>query len=448
MQNYNFKETTTKFIELNGFEELTKIQEATLKYAKKDYDIVAISKTGTGKTHSFLIPIMEKINPNLDEIQVLITVPTRELGMQLFENCKLMSKAMPGLRIKQIIGGQDSKRIKEGLNTTPHILIATPGKLKDMFDENVIRVDRIKMFIIDEADMTLEFGFLEDLDVIFSRIKKCQTMCFSATLAEGLKPFIKKYFENPKLIQIEDNKKMNPNIKHILVNAKHKDYDVALLDVLKGFTPYVCLIFANTREECSKTANTLKENGYKVLELHGGLESRERKQAMRKLMDKEFSYIVCSDVAARGIDIDGVSHVISLGLPQELEYFIHRAGRTGRAGKSGTCITIYKEEDAKSINSLKERGIKFENKAIKNGVWKDVKQKTGDRKTKADIREIEIAKSLKRKKEKVKPNYKKKRHQEVLKVQQKERRDFIRKKIKEERKERYKANQRAKYNNQ
>ena len=158
----NMKESTVKFIELNGFKELTKIQEACIRMAAKDKDIVAISKTGTGKTHAFLIPVMEKIDLQEDNIQVVISAPTRELAMQIHSRAKLMSEAMSGLRIRLLSGGLDSNRMKESLKQLPHIIIGTPGKIRDLYVNNVIRVDKVKMFIIDEADMTLEYGFLEE----------------------------------------------------------------------------------------------------------------------------------------------------------------------------------------------------------------------------------------------------------------------------------------------
>ena len=200
------KESTVKFIELNGFKELTKIQEACIRMAAKDKDIVAISKTGTGKTHAFLIPVMEKIDLQEDNIQVVISAPTRELAMQIYSRAKLMSEAMSGLRIRLLSGGLDSNRMKESLKQLPHIIIGTPGKIRDLYVNNVIRVDKVKMFIIDEADMTLEYGFLEDIDVVFASMKSNpEIMCFSATLPEGLKPFIKKYLSNPQIIRVEDN---------------------------------------------------------------------------------------------------------------------------------------------------------------------------------------------------------------------------------------------------
>ena len=442
MINIELKQTTLDFIEKNHFIELTKIQEACLRMAKKDKDIVAVSKTGTGKTHAFLIPIMEKIDVDLDETQVLISAPTRELAMQIHERAKMMCEVYPNLRIKLLSGGMDNAKLKEGLKKQPHIIVGTPGKIKDLYTENVLRVDQVKIFVIDEADMTLEYGFLEDIDAVFAKMtSNPEIMCFSATLPEGLKPFIKKYLNNPQMIKIEDNEAYNPQIEHVLINCKHKSYQETLLDILPGFNPYVCLIFANTREECSSTAKFLKQNGYRVLELHGGLEARERNRAMKALASKEYTYVVASDVASRGIDVDGVSHVVSLGFPSDLSFYTHRSGRTGRNGRDGVCFALYNENDLKAIETLSKSGIKFVHRSFKNGVWKDLKPfNFTKRKSREEIREKEIARSLYRKKEKVKPNYKKKKTEKINKIKQKERQTYIRQKIREEKKARYKAN--------
>lgn len=439
MKFEQFKKQTFDFIKLNGFNKLTRIQDATIDMALRDKDVIALSKTGTGKTHAFLIPIMEKIDSSKDELQVIISVPTRELAYQLYEKAKMMCDIDSYIRIKVSVGGQDKKRSLDSFKTVPHIIIGTPGRLKDLFIESAIRIDTVKIFVVDEADMTLEYGFLTDLDVLFSRIAKPQILCFSATFPEGLKPFVKKYLNNPQMIKIEDNAYMNPKIKHYLVNAKHHSYGECLLNVLPSFQPYVCMIFANTRNEVVEVAELLRQNNYDVLELHGGLESRARKQAIKALAARTYTYVVCSDVAGRGLDNEGITHVVSLGIPSDISFFTHRIGRTGRAGNDGTCFTIYKEADIPSLKILAQT-IKFEPRNYrKGGFFKELKHLTFEAINKTDKREKEIAKSLSRKKEKVKPNYKKKKAQLVKKIKQKERQEYIRGKIREEKKARYKA---------
>ena len=439
-KEYNFKKETFDFIELNKFVQPTQIQQKTIKEILNNKDVVGISKTGTGKTHAFLIPMMERVNCELDEVQAIISSPTRELAMQIYNRTKLMQKANPKLRIKLITGGIDRDKMADSIKKQPHIVIGTPGRIKDLFvNQNVLKVQQAKMFIVDEADMTLEFGFLEDIDSMVSKMNKnLQMVCFSATIPAGLKPFFKKYLNNPSIIKVEDSLDVNPNIDHILINCKHKSYENMLLDLIQGINPYVCLIFANTRDQASITAKKLRENGLNVLEMHGGLDARKRTQNLKRLNNLEHTYIVASDVAARGIDIDGISHVISLGFPKEVKFYIHRAGRSSRAGKHGICYALYRPEDDSAIKSLIKQGIDFIHTAYKNQTFTKLNPYQQKRSLKTDLREKEIAQSLTRKKEKVKPGYKKKKAAQVQKIKQREKQLLIRQQIKETRKQKYK----------
>lgn len=444
--NKNLKQSTKDFITLNGFKELTSVQNEVLKYTSSHKDVIAISSTGTGKTHAYLIPVMEMINTKSDKTQVVISLPTRELAYQINQNCKLMQDIFPDLRIQLLSGGTDKKRSIEKLDKVPHIVIGTPGRIKDLFLSNVLRVDFVQMFVIDEADMTLDFGFLEDIDTVFSHmVKNPQVLCFSATFPEELNKFVKKYLNNPKMIKVKDSKH-DPRINHVLINCKHKDYKETAFDILKGFKPYVCLIFANSKEYADETYEYFEEKGIKALLLHGGLDSRTRQKAIKDLKAKRYTYVIASDVASRGIDIDGISHVISMGLPKQLQFYMHRAGRTGRNSKDGTCYLLYKESDIPQVKSLNKKGINFTSLELKKGVWRNANNPTKKKEFKVKIEDIEIAKKLHRKNEKVKPNYKKKKKQEIEKIKRQKRREYIQNKIKEERKERYKQKQREKNN--
>ena len=442
--NNNLKETTLEFIKLNNFYELTKVQEEVLKYTSKRKDVIALSKTGTGKTHAYLIPIMEMINTESDKTQVVISLPTRDLAIQVNQQCKLMKKVLPDLRIQMLTGGTDKNKSIKKMENAPHIVIGTPGRIKDLFVSNALRVDFVQMFVIDEADMTLEFGFLEDIDIVFSHmVKNPEVLCFSATFPEALNAFVKRYLSNPKIIRVED-KKRDPKISHVLVNCKHRSYIETMYSILEGFNPYVCLIFANSKDEADEAYEFLSEKGIKALLIHGGLESRDRQKAIKDLQAKKYTYVIASDVASRGIDIDGISHVISMGLPVQLQFYMHRAGRTGRNEKDGTCYLLYKETDLPAIKNLHKKGVNFTAKEYKNGQWKEANNPTKKKENKNNLDEKEIVKSLHRKNEKVKPNYKKKKNREVENIKRKKRREFIQSKIKEERKERYKQKQREK----
>ena len=447
--DYTFRPETKKFIELNGFTEPTPIQQQVIPLACKGKDIIGISDTGTGKTHAFLIPIMERVDAEINEVQAVITAPTRELAMQLYNRAVKMQEAYPGLRVRLIAGGTDKSRTT--LKQQPHIVIGTPGRIKDMFlQEKTLRVEKASILVVDEADMTLEFGFLEDIDAIASRMRSdLQMLSFSATIPMGLKPFLKKYMQAPVTVEIEDNTHLSaPKIEHILIPCKHMSYEEKLLEVLKGFTPYVCLIFANTRQQAASAAQMMRDAGYDLIELHGDMQARARKNSMKNLMNLEKSYVVATDIAARGIDIDGVSHVISLGLPSDLDFYIHRSGRTGRAGQSGTCFTLFRSEDEQAIKQLQTRGIGFKQKNIKNGVWSDMRTIHTKKEFKEDPLASEISKIVNRKKKVVKPGYKKKRAAEVEKLRRKAKHAMIQEDIKRQKKERARLKQIEKRGNE
>lgn len=439
--DYMLKDTTKKFIEINHFVEATPIQQQVIPHAMKGRDIVGISATGTGKTHAFLIPIMERVDTSKECVQVVITAPTRELALQLFERARVMQEADATLQVRLITGGMEKTRMNESLKTQPHIVIGTPGRIRDLFlNEQTLRLDNVNMFVVDEADMTLEFGFLEDIDMVASRMRSdLQMLSFSATIPNGLKPFLKKYMNHPEMISIEDESAFHPKIEHILIPCKHMSYEEKVLQLLPAFQPYICLIFANTRTMAAHMASSMREHGYGVIELHGDLTPRERTKAMKSLMNIDKAYVVATDIAARGIDIDGVSHVISMGFPKELDYYIHRSGRTGRSGKEGICYALYQDEDEGMIKALQTRGIGFRHRQYKQGEWQELKPKNQKKIRKEDPLEKEIGKIVNRKKVKVKPGYKAKRKQEVEKLKRKAKRNLIQEDIRRQKKERAKA---------
>lgn len=442
--DYMFRETTKKFIELEGFVNPTKIQKEVIPFACKGKSIVGVSATGSGKTHAFLIPIMEIIDTSIDQVQAVISAPTRELAMQIYFRAQKMNEANPDLNIRLIVGGKEKSKMVNSLKKQPHLVIGTPGRIKDLFlNEQALRVESAKIFVVDEADMTLEMGFLEDVDAIAGRMNRnLQMMSFSATIPQALQQFLKKYMSDPKIIRIEDANKFQPKIDHILIPTNNKTYEEKLIELLPCIKPYVCLIFANTRVEVAKTAQLMRDEGYDVIELHGDLSSRERMKSMKELQQLNKTFVVASDIAARGIDIDGVSHVISLGFPKELDYYIHRSGRTGRAGKDGICYCLYQKSDDQAIRTLEKRGISFKHQALRNGEFRDLEAIHKKKVRKDDPLEKEIAKIVSKKNKKVKPGYKKKQQAQVEKLKRKARRQMIQNDIQLQKKERAKAKQR------
>lgn len=441
-EDFNLKPETMDFIHKNSFKEPTPIQEEVIPAALKGKDVIGLSATGSGKTHAYLIPIMEKTDETKDYCQAVITAPTRELAAQIFEMAKVMNEVKPDLRIRLLIGGKERSRDMEQLEKAqPHIVIGTPGRIRDLFlNDGNLRIEKAQILVVDEADMTLEYGFLDEIDAFAGRLSEdLQMMCFSATMPEQLKPFIRKYMHHPITCQIGEKVRFNPDIRHILVPCYHHSYAETILSILPGFRPYVCLIFANTRQEAAAIAEDLRKAGVSVSEIHGDLTSRKRKQAMKSIANADHTYVVATDLAARGIDIGEVTHVISCGFPEDLEYYVHRAGRTGRAGASGTCFALYHENDDAAIRSLKRRGIRFEHKRYRKDGWQDLQPYGVRRNRKDDELEKKIAMIMTKKNTRVKPGYKKKRAAAIERVHRQKKREMIRSKIREEKKAMYKA---------
>ena len=434
LKQFNLKSDVNTFLDDLGFKKFTLIQEKVIPVSLKGKDVVGVSATGTGKTHSFLIPIFQMISTKKDFVQAVVTVPTRELARQIYERAIEFNEVNLDMRIRLISGEIERSKMQEQLKVQPHLVIGTPGRLKDAFlDSEVLRLDTADILVVDEADMTLEFGFLDEVDQIAGHMKKdLQMLVFSATIPQSLQPFLKKYMKTPEIIEVTDDKMMKPRIDHMLVPCKHLTYVEKLLRILPGFDPYACLIFANTKELAKNCAETMRENGYDVIEIHGDLTTRQRKNSMKIVTAQSARYIVATDIAARGIDIDGISHVVSLGFPSALEYYIHRAGRTGRAGSTGICYALYNEGDDASIKQIMKQDVVFNHSDYRVDTWASLKPYGQVHKRKTDVLEKEIAKSLKRKKEKVKPGYKKKRNAEIEKLKRKQKRAMIQQSIKEQ----------------
>lgn len=430
-----------------GFVKPTEIQERVIPLIKKNQDVIGISQTGTGKTHAFLLPIVDKIDCSKDIVQAVITAPTRELAQQIYHNARMFEKYCPDLRVSLIIGGSDRQKTIQKLNTQPHIVIGTPGRIKDLsLDEQALKITTADIMVIDEADMTFEFGYLEDIDAVAGKMKDdLQLLVFSATIPQVMRPFLKKYLKSPALVEIDSDEITSKNVENILLATKHQDRFEMLKKVISLIDPYICLIFANTREQVAKIARNLREEGLKVGEIHGNLEPRERKQMMRRIANNEYQYIVATDIAARGIDIDGASHVINFELPRDPKFYIHRSGRCGRGKYTGICYSFYDTSDEDNLKILEKRGIVFKNMGIKNNQFVDLGERL--KRTKRVKQPTELEKEIQkivRRPKKVKPGYKKKRKREIEQLVRKQKRQIIQNDIRRQKKERARAAQIAK----
>ncbi|MER1986132.1 MAG: DEAD/DEAH box helicase [Solibacillus sp.] len=423
--DYNFKPFLQDAIAKLGFTEPTPIQKEIIPLVLKGKSAIGQAHTGTGKTHSFLLPIVQRINEEKQEVQAVITSPTRELAQQIFDALNQLTEGTE-ITSKLFIGGTDKQRSIARLKTQPQIVVGTPGRIRDLVKENALLVHTAPILVVDEADLAFDMGFIEEIDGFASHMpEKLEMFVFSATIPEKLQPFLKKYMDAPAHIHMNDKRPTAEGINFVLVPVRSKSRNQRLLEVMKAINPFLSVIFCNTRKNAEAVANFLTENGMRVGQIHGDLSPRDRKKTMKQVRDLEFQYIVATDLAARGIDIQGISHVINYEIPEDLEFFIHRVGRTARAGTKGTAITLFQPEDEDAIARIEKMGIPFEQKDVKNGEWTDLKGRNQRASRKGERQENEIdakAKALVRKPKKVKPGYKRNMKWEMEKVKKRERR--------------------------
>jgi ATP-dependent RNA helicase CshB len=430
MSNNQFKQYELKpfiidAIDELGFYEPTEIQQKIIPLVLKGESAIGQSQTGTGKTHSYILPIIQKINVEKQAVQAVITAPTRELANQINQEIlKVIKHSEQPITSRLFIGGTDKQRSIEKLKTQPQIVVGTPGRINDLVKEQALFVHTAKILIVDEADLMLDMGFIEDVDQIAAKMPKDLSMfVFSATIPEKLKPFLKKYLENPTYVHIEPKQLTAAKIEHILIPSRHRDKITTVYEALISFNPYLAIVFTNTKQMCDEVANGLSNKGLKVARLHGGLTPRERKKVMKQILDLEFQYIVATDLAARGIDIKGISHVINYELPSDLDFYVHRVGRTARAGYSGIALTIYETSDEDKLNQLEKLGVEFKHMDLKKGEWVELEDRNRRKNRKRQVDEIDLkAKSLVKKPKKVKPGYKKKMQHQVETIKKREKR--------------------------
>ncbi|QCA29581.1 DEAD/DEAH box helicase [Vagococcus xieshaowenii] len=438
----NLADFLIKGIEAKGFKEPTEVQARLIPVILKGRSVVGQSQTGSGKTHTFLLPLMSKLDATKDEVQLVITTPSRELANQIYNATLEMAEfSEEEIRVSIFVGGTDKQRQLDKLgNKQPHIVIGTPGRILDMINEQALKIHTATAFVVDEADMTLDMGFLNEVDQIAGRLpENLQMLVFSATIPENLKPFLKKYMANPLIEVVESKTVISDTIDNWLISTKGKDSNKLIYDLLHVGQPYLAIVFANTKSRVDDITEYLKQCGLKVAKIHGDLPPRERKRVMKQVQNLDFQYVVATDLAARGIDIEGVSHVINAEVPNELEFFIHRVGRTGRNGLDGTAITLYEPGDEQAIIQLEKMGISFNPKEFRKGELVDTydrnRREKREKQTAVEI-DPKIKGMVKKKKKKVKPGYKKKIKWAITEEERKKRKITNRTKARADRKER------------
>ena len=410
---FNFKDYIQEALKDLNFVEATEVQEKLIPVVLSGRDLVGESKTGSGKTHTFLLPIFQELDEESDSVQAVITAPSRELATQIYQAARqLASFSEQEIRVANYVGGTDKARqIGKLESSQPHIVIGTPGRIYDLVESGDLAIHKAHTFVVDEADMTLDMGFLETVDRIAARLPKdLQFLVFSATIPQKLQPFLKKYLSNPVMEQIKTKTVIADTIDNWLLSTKGRDKNAQIYEISQLLQPYLAMIFVNTKTRADELQAYLTAQGLKVAKIHGDIPPRERKRIMNQVKNLDFEYIVATDLAARGIDIEGVSHVINDAIPQDLSFFVHRVGRTGRNGLPGTAITLYQPSDDSDIRELEKLGIKFTPKMIKNGEFQDTydRDRRANREKTKEKLDTEMIGLVKKKKKKIKPGYKKK----------------------------------------
>ena len=410
---FNFKDYIQEALKDLNFVEATEVQEKLIPVVLSGRDLVGESKTGSGKTHTFLLPIFQQLDEEADSVQAVITAPSRELATQIYQAARqLASFSEQEIRVANYVGGTDrARQIGKLESSQPHIVIGTPGRIYDLVESGDLAIHKAHTFVVDEADMTLDMGFLETVDRIAARLPKdLQFLVFSATIPQKLQPFLKKYLSNPIMEQIKTKTVIADTIDNWLLSTKGRDKNAQIYEISQLLQPYLAMIFVNTKTRADDLQAYLTAQGLKVAKIHGDIPPRERKRIMNQVKNLDFEYIVATDLAARGIDIEGVSHVINDAIPQDLFFFVHRVGRTGRNGLPGTAITLYQPSDDSDIRELEKLGIKFIPKMIKNGKFQDTydRDRRANREKTKEKLDTEMIGLVKKKKKKIKPGYKKK----------------------------------------
>ena len=410
---FKFKDYIQEALRDLNFLEATPVQEKLIPVVLSGRDLVGESKTGSGKTHTFLLPIFQILDEEADSVQAVITAPSRELAAQIYQAARqLASFSEREIRVANYVGGTDKARqIGKLESSQPHIVIGTPGRIYDLVESGDLAIHKAKTFVVDEADMTLDMGFLATVDKIAGRLPKdLQFLVFSATIPQKLQPFLKKYLSNPVIEQIKTKTVIADTIENWLLSTKGRDKNAQIYQISQLLQPYLAMIFVNTKTRADELHSYLTAQGLKVAKIHGDIAPRERKRIMNQVKNLDFEYIVATDLAARGIDIEGVSHVINDAIPQDLSFFVHRVGRTGRNGLPGTAITLYQPSDDSDIRELEKMGIKFTPKMIKDDEFQDTydRDRRANREKSREKLDTEMLGLVKKKKKKIKPGYKKK----------------------------------------
>lgn len=345
--------TLCELLEKKGVKTPTAVQEQAIPAVFKGLDLLAQAQTGTGKTFAYLLPSLQQIKPDRHMEQVLIMAPTRELAKQIADVAHTLAPAL-SVDVLNIIGGKTIENQLQKLQRHPHIIIGTPGRLLDHCRRNSLDLSGVGRVIVDEADQMLQAGFLEDVDTLISMTpKRRQLLFFSATVPDKIKSLAKKHMASPLVLHIQEGETITLDaITQQIYMVKPEQKFPKLCQMLRDYNPYLAIVFCNTKEETAALAGKLLAQDFNIGELHGDMSQGRRTQVLRDFAKAKTQILVATDIAARGIDIEGITHVFNYDVPHDVDYYIHRIGRTGRAGNEGLSIMFATAADEQWVRRI------------------------------------------------------------------------------------------------
>ncbi|HEU4963826.1 MAG TPA: DEAD/DEAH box helicase [Bacilli bacterium] len=351
-QELGLREDILKSLEEMGFEEATPIQAETIPLATTGVDVIGQAQTGTGKTAAFVIPTLTRMDFSRKAIQALVLAPTRELAIQVADETGKLGKYTRA-SVLPVYGGQSIDRQIKALKRNPEMIIGTPGRLLDHIRRGTINLSEVSTVILDEADEMLDMGFLEDIEAILAKVPtERQTLLFSATMPDPIRRLAERFMKSPQVVKIQPQGVTAPKIAQIYYEVAERNKVDALSRLLDVESPELGVIFCRTKRGVDELQKTLQSRGYLAAGLHGDMTQRERDQVMHQFRQGSIDLLIATDVAARGLDVEGVTHVINYDIPQDIDAYVHRIGRTGRAGREGKALTLITPREFKLLRMI------------------------------------------------------------------------------------------------
>ena len=359
----------------------TPIQEQAIPFVMENKDVIAQAQTGTGKTLAFVLPILEKIDLTAEHVQALIVTPTRELALQITAEIEKLIHDQDGIDVLAVYGGQDVEKQLKKLKKKVQIVVGTPGRLLDHIRRQTIDLSRISSLVLDEADQMLHIGFLNEVEDIINRTPASrQTMLFSATMPDEIRELAKQHMREVQYIQVEKTQGPATTVKQLAIHTFDRAKQGNLIELIETHRPFLAVVFCRTKRRVSKLYDALKSHGFQCDELHGDISQAKRERVMKKFRDAEIQLLIATDVASRGLDVEGVTHVFNYDIPEDAESYIHRIGRTGRAGLTGMAITLYTSNDRATLDMIEsELNITIKKQNVGNLETKDTESKGRDK---------------------------------------------------------------------